>query len=479
MAFNFKWKSLPPADRAESGAIRLHDRRTSNILVAMGCREFVVKHFALLMLFACAAPAAATSVPLVLAHATVIDGSGAQAEPDMTVVIADGRIDAIYAGDDRRLPKDAHVEDLRGRYIIPGLIDAHVHITDVEPDIAHYQPFLRALLMGGVTSVRDMAGDDRLLAYLARQANSGAFAAPDIFYAALLSGPSFFAEDPRVQAASEGMPLGDAPWMQAITASTDIPLAVARAKGTGATGIKLYANLPVDLVDAIAAEAHRQGLQVWTHATIFPARPSDAVNAGADTISHSPYLVWEAAASMPTDYGVRAKGDFAHIRPDAAPILALFDAMQRHGTILDATLNVFRDEAQHHPEKVGVGIAPWSYAVTRLAHEHGVLIDAGTDGSGLPDKSDNPDLDALPEVHKEMALLVEHCGFTPLEAIRAATQISAMAAGQGANRGTIAPGKRADMVVLSADPSQDIRNTRRIAFVVKDGQIFRAGNVGK
>ena len=437
-----------------------------------------MKRVVLLVLLACAAPAAATTAPLILAHATVIDGTGAPAAPDRTVVVSDGRIQAVYPSDSRPVPMDARVEDLHGRFLIPGLIDAHVHITDVEPDIAHYQPFLRALLLGGVTSVRDMAGDDRLLAYLARQANSDTFASPDIFYAALLSGPSFFAEDTRAQAASDGMTPGDAPWMQAITPTSNIPLAVAEARGTGATGIKIYANLPASLVQAIAAEAHRQGLQVWTHATIFPARPSDAVNAGADTISHSPYLIWQAAAQMPSDYGVRAKGDFTHIRPDAAPILALFDAMKRHGTILDATLSVFRREATHDPGDVGSGILPWSYAVTTLAHQHGIPIDAGSDSSGLPSGAQGPDLGASPTVHEEMALLVEHCGFTPIQAIQAATQISAMAAGQGANRGTIAPGKRADMVVLTADPTQAIRNTQKIAFVIKDGRIYRAGNAG-
>jgi len=442
--------------RSESQSWGLHMRR-STILA--------------LTLFALATPAGAA--PLLLTHATVIDGTGSVAQPNTTIVIDDKRIQSIYPTGSQPVPKDARIEDLTGRYVIPGLIDAHVHITDVEPDIAHYQAFLHALLLGGVTGIRDMAGDDRLLGYLARQSNSDAFAAPDIFYVALMAGPSFFAEDKRAQASAPDVPPGTAAWMRAIDANTNLPLAMAEAKGTGATAIKIYANLPANLVQAITAEAHRQGLRVWTHATIFPAKPSDAVAAGADTISHSPYLVWEAAPTVPDDYGVRARGDFAHIAPDAPQIIALFDAMHRRGTILDATLNVFRDEAEHHADKVGVGIMPWSYAVTKLAHQHGVLIDAGTDGTGLPYRGDDPDLNALPVVHAEMALLVEHCGFTPLEAIRAATQIGAMAQGQSATRGTIAQGMRADLVVLTADPTIDIHNTTKIALVVKDGTVYR------
>jgi imidazolonepropionase-like amidohydrolase len=410
--------------------------------------------------------------PLLLTHATVIDGTGAPARTDMSIAIRDGRIEAVYP-DGRQAPaKGARVEDLHGRYVIPGLIDAHVHLTGAEADLAHYRPLLHALLLGGVTAIRDMAGDDRLIGYLAWQANSEAMVSPDIFYVALMAGPSFFAEDVRAQEASAGAPLGHAPWMQAITADTDIPLAVAEAKGTGATGLKLYANLPAKLVADITAEAHRQGMQVWTHAAIFPARPGDAVAAGVDSISHSPYLVWEAVPHMPDDYRVRAKGDFTHVAPDAPPMRALFKAMKQHGTILDATLLAFDDEAQQHPDKVGAGIMRWSYAVTRLAHQQEIPVDVGTDSAGLPSNAQGPDLAALPGVHAEMALLVEHAGFSPIEAIHAATEVGAAALGQGDQRGTISAGKRADLVVLTADPARDIRNTTKIAFVIKNGIVY-------
>jgi len=424
-----------------------------------------------LCLFALPALAAAPK-PLLLTHVGLIDGTGSPVRRDMTIEITGKRITAVYPDGSRAAPKDAKVRDLGGKYVIPGLIDAHVHITDAEPDIAHYRTFLHALLLGGVTGIRDMAGDDRLLQYLAEQANSDAFASPDIFYVALMAGPSFFKEDVRAQAASKGEPLGFAPWMQAITAKTDIPLAVAEAKGTGATGIKLYANLPAALVKAITAEAHRQGLRVWTHATIFPAKPSDAVDAGVETISHSPYLVWEAAPNVPDDYKMRAMGDFEHVKPDAPQILALFDAMKKRGTILDATLLVFKNEAEHHPQSVGAGVMPWSYAVTKLAHQRGVLIDAGTDDAGFPYGKDGPDLGQLPSVHQEMALLVRHAGFTPVQAIEAATEVGAAALGQSAKRGTITPGKLADLVVLDADPSHDIHNTTKIDFVVKHGRVY-------
>ena len=431
-----------------------------------------MRHMLPLLLCLLALPALAVSPrPLLLTHVGLIDGTGSPVQRDMTIEIQGERISAVYPTGSRPLPHGADVRDLGGKYVIPGLIDAHVHITGVEPDIDHYRAFLHALLLGGVTGMRDMAGDDRLLQYLAAQANSDAFASPDIVYVALMAGPTFFKEDVRAQQASSGEPLGFAPWMQAISATTNIPLAVAEAKGTGATGLKLYANLPAGLVDAIAAEAHRQGLRVWTHATIFPATPMDAVNAGADTISHSPYLVWQASAHVPNDYRMRAQGDFEKVSPEAPEFIDLFHAMKKRRTILDATLLVFKNEAEMHPGSVGAGIMRWSYAITRLAHRQGVLIDAGTDDPGLPESQHGPDLHALPTIHQEMALLVEHCGFTPIQAIQAATDVGAMALGQSAKMGTITQGKLADLVVLEADPSKDIDNTRRIAYVVKDGHV--------
>src|SRR5581483_6940080 len=174
--------------------------------------------FCLFPVLAFAAPPA----PLLLTHVTVIDGSGAPPQQDMTIAVNGDRIADVYRSGSKP-----------------------------EPDIAHYKDHLRALMLGGVTGLRDMAGDDRLLAYLALQTGSDEFQSPDIFYVALMAGPSFFAEDPRAQDASKGEPLGFAPWMQAITAATDLPLAVAEAKGTGATALKLYANLPASLIAPI------------------------------------------------------------------------------------------------------------------------------------------------------------------------------------------------------------------------------------
>ena len=407
--------------------------------------------FLLILSLAASLSAQPTAAAIALTHATVIDGTGAAPLPDQTILIRNGII-ASVGPSTAPVPAGAQVEDLTGKFVIPGLIDAHVHIADHSGDIAHYRELLGALLRNGITGIRDMAGDARILGYLAREARIDAPGWPDIYYSALMAGPSFFYEDPRVADTSRGVLLGTAPWLRAIDETTDLRLAVAEAKGTGATGIKLYANLPASLVKAVTAEAHRQGLLVWTHSTIFPAKPSEIVEAGADVVSHTPYLIFEAEPRVPADYNARGKNDFTRIRPDDPKITALLAQMKEHGTILDATLHPFQKSAAK-------GILPWTYAVTRAAHQAGIPVDAGTDSNG-----------AAPALIEELSLLVKECGFTPLEAIQSATQVSAMAVGQSARRGTIAPTMAADLVVLSADPSEDIANLRKIVAVYKDGR---------
>ncbi len=403
------------------------------------------------------APAQAQAPVTALTHVTVIDGTGAAPRPDMTLVIRDGRIAAVFPSGGDTIPPGAAVVDLAGRYLIPGLIDTHVHLaTDPSGQDRREveERVLRNALHGGVTTVRDMAGDARRLADLARSALVGDIESPAIYYAALMSGPAFF-DDPRVLDASRGVPPGAAPWARAVTARTDWPRVVAEARGTGATGIKVYAAVSAPVLRPLVAEAHRQGLRVWAHAALFPARPSEVVSAGVDVVSHASLLVWEGVPVLP-DYHERTKPDPV-VAPDSPRMRALLDLMVRRGTMLDATLFVVADREEQEA---------WSAAVVHEAWRTGVPITAGTDSLG----SDKPG--ALPQIHEELRLLVERAGLTPLAALTAATLNGARALGIERTRGTIAPGKAADLVVLAADPTADIRHTRDIICVFRDGRRY-------
>jgi len=100
-----------------------------------------------------------------LTHAIVIDGTGAAPMVDFTVLVRGGRIAAVYPAGNRPAPNGARVEDLSGKWIIPGLIDAHVHLPGGSVELARYRELLGRLLLDGVTGLRDMAGDARVLAY--------------------------------------------------------------------------------------------------------------------------------------------------------------------------------------------------------------------------------------------------------------------------------------------------------------------------
>lgn len=394
--------------------------------------------------------------------ATVIDGTGAPARGSMTLLIENGRVRDVFPDGSKPIPDGVSRIDLSGKWVIPGLIDAHVHLeTDPsgEDNRTTVLRRLRNALHGGVTTVRDMGGDARVLAGLARDANLGEIESPSLVYSAIFAGPDFF-RDPRIVASSKGVTPGEAAWGRAVRADTDIPRVVAEAKGAGVRALKLYADLPASRVKPLVDEAHRQGLLVWSHATLFPARPSEIVDAGVDVLSHASLLVWEPVRQLPS-YTARARGDFDAISPADPAIDGLLRAMARRGTILEPTLFVVSRGARGQPSQSG----EWAARVTARARTFGVRIAAGTDG--LIEDSEK----ARPNLHEELALLV-NAGLTPLEAVSAATSVAASALGVQDDRGVIAPGKAADLVVLTRDPLADIRNTRSIAWVMKAGKRY-------
>lgn len=415
------------------------------------------------------APARATG-SLVLSSFTLIDGTGAPARTVETLRIRDGVIVAIDGEGDAAPPAegDAVVSvELGGAFVMPGLIDTHVHVGRFPEARAEAERILQAAVRGGVTSVRDLGGDARALAEIARALMNGEIVGATLAHSAVFGGESLFAQDRRITDQARGYAPGTAPWAKAVTGASDLRLAIAEARGAGATIAKIYGNLDARLAGRLIAEAERQGLKTAAHATVFPAGPSALVAAGIDSLSHAPYLVWEGAPSIPADYEARTRGPWAEIPPDHPKLLALYESMAERGVFLDATLFVYRDMAKYSPavqaDWTGAAFS-WAMQAVRVAHERGVRITAGTDWFEPRSEAE------LPHTHEELALLVE-AGLSPMEAIVAGSRNGAEAMGVGATRGTIAIGKAADLLVLDADPLADIRNTTRLRFVVKDGRI--------
>jgi len=284
-----------------------------------------------------------------------------------------------------------------------------------------------------------------------------------------MAGPEFF-DDPRTHQTTIGAIAGQVPWMQAVTPQTDLPLAAARAKGTGATAIKIYADLPADLVSAITAEAHRQGLLVWAHAAVFPASPAQVIDAGADVVSHVCMLAYQASPAMPRAYHHRAAVDEALFTSGDNPVVGqLFKDMRARGTILDATLLVYEEMAKEHAEDPK-GPAPYCSAALaeRLASQawrDGVMISAGTDSFA-------PQADPWPALQDEMLLMQNKAGMKPADVVRAATLVGAMTAHLQDQMGTIEPGKLANLVFVTQDPLKDVSAFKTVTLTVKRGALY-------
>ena len=411
---------------------------------------------------------------LVLTHATLVDGTGAPVRPDVSIVVRGDTIAEIVDGAPAAGLAGAMVVDLGGRWVVPGFIDGHLHLSH-HPDLP---AALGELLDAGITSVREMSGDARVLALAARDQRLGTLRGPRLYYSATLFGPPFLV-DPRALGAARDLEPGTAPWARAVTAETDLRQAVTEARAFGVTGLKLYSALAPELVARIVAEGHRQGLQVWSHATIYPSRPSDAVRAGVDALSHSHGLFPEAGGELPGGFNEAIsrwlpEQDLAAADPHASPYSELFALMAERGTVLEPTVSVpggrprspapaddepRKEHLRRAAARIDVeALRRFACEATRAAHRAGVAISAGTDSTGGVH---------LPE---QLEALVE-CGLSPGEALTAATLHNARVLGLGASHGSIEPGKVADLVVLSEDPLADAGHVRSVWMVVQGGRV--------
>lgn len=405
--------------------------------------------------------AAGTARATTYNHVTLIDGTGAAPRPDMAIVVKGERIQAITGA----VAAAKDVVDMHGAFALPGLINTHVHLA-TWPNLPFAQAEMRRDLYGGITALRDMAGDTRELGFLARQARLDAPPGPDVFYASLMAGPEFF-KDPRTHEATQGgLTPGEASWMRAIDARTNLALAVAEAKGTGATAVKIYADLPAPLVGAIADEAHRQDLMVWAHAAVFPASPREVVDAKVDVVSHACMLGYQASAKMPPAYHDRAPVEADNFKTGNEALEALLAEMKARGTVLDATLYVYqvldRMKDAKPPPYCTLALAE---KITGFAYRAGVAISAGTD-------ADSDWKSPMPALVDEIKLLVKGAGLAPMDAIRSATAVAARTIGQDKEMGTLEPGKLANLVFVARDPLKDVGNLRTVTLTVKRGRPY-------
>lgn len=407
----------------------------------------------------------ARAQPLAITHVTVIDTTGGAPQRDVTVIIRDGRIESIGHINE---PADATLVDGRGRFLIPGLWDMHVHLSWTSSSA------LPVLVANGVTSVRDMGGRLGQLDEWRTKIAAGLVAGPRIFRAGpMLNGRKFNQ-------------------YQMVPGSPEETRGVARAlKEIGVDFLKVHRRLPRDAYYALIDEAKHLGITVVGHIPMT-LTPEEASDAGQATIEHTETL-FEGTFTA----GVKGKlSDAIRQFRESAEAQRLFERFVKNHTVVTPTLAawtvVLNDPASPPDPRIryvakslrnGLGQLPRMSAdelqelrdsvaeyreVVRLMNQCGVTLMAGTDIAG-------PRIPGF-TLHDELAALVG-AGLTTLEALQAATYTPAKIMNRSQELGSIEPGKVADLVLLDANPLEDIRNTQKIAAVIIGGQLLRRADL--
>jgi len=389
---------------------------------------------------------------LAIIHVTVIDCTGAPEKPNSTVVITGGRIAEVGLSETVPIPDVARVVDGTGKFLIPGLWDMHGHLTDAT------ETALSQLIMNGVTGVRDMGGDLDQIDRWRHEIAEGKRVGPQIVRA----GPFVDGPKPGIK------------WRLTVTNGAEAREAIDRMKLRGVDFIKVHNGLSREAFFAVADEARKQGLPLavhlpsgmWTHPKGNGVSIAEASNAGARSIEHIEIL-YESSLYRK---GATAKTLKEAIAEDSGPAgEALFKLLKKNGTWYCPTLVAYYRGFvlwSGNPKETegSLEIHRKNLELVDAMHKGGVGILAGSDFS---DWALVPGID----LHNELALFVE-AGFTPMEALQTATLEPAKYLGRLKTQGTIQKGKIADLVLLDADPLEDISHTRKINSVVVRGQFL-------
>jgi imidazolonepropionase-like amidohydrolase len=428
-------------------------------------------------------PAVALSQrPIAFTHVAVADGTDSVARLDQTVIVRDKRIVVVSPSRSTPIPGDARVVESRGKFLIPGLWDMHVHTA-----VVGGRAILGLYVANGVTGVRDMAGDWDTLTTWRRDIAAGR-----------LIGPRIVASGPYLEG-------GDVP----------IPHILTRTPEEGRAGVDSLVKLGVDFIKvhgqltrptyfAIARRARERGIPFAGHVS-QAVGSADASDSGQKSIGHMlaipmPCTLAESIALRPRFTVQSATGRCSS--RDLAPLYARF---VRNGTwvtptftavyevaswpnrtvpgdslghYLPASLRRFVDQLFPMPDSIppgadSVGGAMFAKRLAQAAtmRRAGVHILTGTDA---PLRNSPPGFG----LHEELALLVQG-GMSPFDALSAATIEPARYFGLLDSMGTIAVGKLADLVLLAGNPLHDIRQTRRIVAVVANGRLIDAKERGR
>ncbi|HVF42644.1 MAG TPA: amidohydrolase family protein, partial [Pyrinomonadaceae bacterium] len=391
--------------------------------------------------------------------------------PNMTVVVEGNRIKAVGRARRVKVPKDAEVIDARGKTLMPGLWDMHVHVGPNE-GLMH--------VAAGVTSVRDMANDTEALLALKGKIEAGEEIGPRILMAGIMDGRGPYAGPTKVLVDTE----------------EEARAAVDNYARLGYSQVKIYSSIKPELVPKIIELAHERGLRVSGHVPAFMTA-EQFVRAGADEFQHINFFVLNFLFDEVKD--TRTPARFTSVADRAAtinlsdPRVRSFVALlKERKTVVDPTVNIFEGMFTNRPGQVAAGFAPVADRlppqVRRTLFAGGLPVPEGKDAryrdsakallrmikmlydAGVPIVAGT---DALPgfSLHRELELYAE-AGIPAGEVLRIATLGAARVMRRDAELGSVAPGKLADVILIDGDPTRRITDVRRVSLVVKDGNVY-------
>ncbi len=408
-------------------------------------------------------------------NARVFDSENATLGEASDLLIANGRIVGVSASGQGRASAD-RVIDAGGRVLLPGLFDMHGHIDAWQGGLH---------LAAGVTTVRDMGNDNATLQQLMADERAGRRLSPSIVAAGFLEGES-------PMSARNGFVVSDL-----AGAKTAVDWYAKR----GYPQIKIYNSFPKEILRDTIAYAHSRDMRVSGHIPVF-LRAQDALDAGYDEIQHINQVLLNFLVDDKTDtrtlerFYLPAKRA-ADMNFDAKPVQDFIARLSRDQIAIDPTLSafdfirqrpgemsqIFAAVAEHMPPDVQRGLKTAEFDIPDDAtaarynksydkmvdfvgrmYRAGVPILAGTDGlAGFT-------------LQHELELYVK-AGMTPAQALQVATWNGAKYSRVLEDRGSIAVGKRADMILVDGDPTNNISDIRNIALVIKNGSAYYPGDV--
>ena len=411
------------------------------------------------------------SEPVVIEHVRLYDSVQAVMKDDQTVVLSADRISAVGPAAVIQAPAGSDHIDGRGKTLLPGLFDMHVHSQPSDGILN---------IASGVTSVRDMGNDIDALTELQQQWQEGSAIGPRVSKAGLIDGRD------KMQA----------PTGIFVTTQDEANAAVNHYADLGYIQTKVYSSLNPALLPGIIEVSHKRGMRVSGH---IPNGITAAqfVSEGADEIQHINFIFLNFLADKVKDTRTperfTAVGQYAAgLDLDSKPVKDFIDLLLEHHTTVDVTMATFEGMFTGRPQQVSPDFAPildrLPVQVQRSAYSGGLAVTPATDqlykdsyaamlkmtrrmyDAGVPILA-GTDATAGLMLHRELELEVK-AGIPPLKALQNATWVAATVLKQQDTLGSIEPGKLADLVLVEGDPGTDIAAIRRCRTVFKNGSMF-------